>query len=89
MVELKDAFNRVRLARHGKKQVLIEGILAFLSPSNQQGYKCNGGSLKNHIVDMEEVAKIIHDILRKMQGSAAPDGSKNKIVVLMGLSTLY
>lgn len=71
--ELKDVLSRVRLARHGKKQVLVERIMALLSPSDQQGYKCNGGGLKNHTVDMEEVAKIIDDIFRKMQGSGAPD----------------
>lgn len=71
--ELKDVLSRVRLARHGKKQVLIERIMALLSPPDQQGYKCNGGGLKKHTVDMEEVAKIIDDIFRKMQGSGAPD----------------
>jgi len=71
--ELKDVLCRLRLARHGKKQVLIERIMALLSPPDQQGYKCNGGGLNKHTVDMEEVAKIIDDIFRKMQGSGAPD----------------
>lgn len=71
--ELKDVLSRVRLARHGRKQVLIERIMALLSPPDQQGYKCNGGALNKHTVDMEELAKIIDDIFRKMQGSGAPD----------------
>eukprot|EP01018_Ginkgo_biloba_P009947 Gb_29862 [translate_table: standard] len=71
--ELKDVLSRIGIARQGKKQVLLDRIMAVLSPADQGGFKSNGGGGNQLTVGREKVAKIIDDIFRKMKGSGALD----------------
>eukprot|EP00268_Persea_americana_P066271 TRINITY_DN8983_c0_g1_i2.p1 TRINITY_DN8983_c0_g1~~TRINITY_DN8983_c0_g1_i2.p1 ORF type:complete len:879 (-),score=190.81 TRINITY_DN8983_c0_g1_i2:706-3342(-) len=67
--ELKDVLNQLGLVRQGKKQDLVDRILAALS---DEGSKLHGWTKKNSI-GKEAVAKIIDDTYRKMQVHGATD----------------
>lgn len=76
--ELKDVLGNIGIAKQGKKQVLLERIIAVLSASDQQGYKSNGFG-KKHSIGREEVAKVIDNIFSKRNGSVTPElSSKNQ-----------
>nr|CAD1839811.1 unnamed protein product [Ananas comosus var. bracteatus] len=68
--ELKDVLTQLGLAKQGKKQELVNRILAFLS--EEQGSKLHGLG-KRGSVGKEGVAKIIDDTYRKMQVPGATD----------------
>ncbi|XP_051142503.1 E3 SUMO-protein ligase SIZ1-like isoform X2 [Andrographis paniculata] len=64
--ELKMVLNHLGLSKQGKKQDLVDRILALLS--NEQGLW-----VKKNAVGKDDVAKIVDDTYRKMQGSGAAD----------------
>ncbi|XP_072996559.1 E3 SUMO-protein ligase SIZ1-like isoform X1 [Typha latifolia] len=68
--ELKDVLHQVGVAKQGKKQDLVDRILALLS--DEQVSKLNSSSRKE-VIGKEAVAKIIDDTYRKMQVPGAPD----------------
>jgi len=68
--ELKDILHQLGLPKQGKKQDLIDRVLALLS--DEQGQR-HGWGRKNSFTK-EAVAKIVDDIYsRKMQIQSAPD----------------
>uniref|UniRef100_A0A0C9S7J0 TSA: Wollemia nobilis Ref_Wollemi_Transcript_13454_3911 transcribed RNA sequence n=1 Tax=Wollemia nobilis TaxID=56998 RepID=A0A0C9S7J0_9CONI len=74
--ELRDVLSRLGLAKQGRKQVLLERIMAMLS--DDKGSKSHRWANK-HLIGKEEVAKIIDDIYRKMNRHEAPElASKNQ-----------
>ncbi|KAJ9178158.1 hypothetical protein P3X46_010067 [Hevea brasiliensis] len=66
--ELKDVLTQLGLSKQGKKQDLVDRIIAILS--DEQVPKT---SAKKSAVGKEEVAKLVDDIYRKMQVSGATD----------------
>lgn len=75
--ELKDVLTQLGLSKQGKKQDLVDRILAVLS--DEQVPKALA---KKSAVGKEEVAKLVDDIYRKMQVSGATDlASKGQGVV--------
>ncbi|EEF36036.1 E3 SUMO-protein ligase SIZ1 isoform X2 [Ricinus communis] len=66
--ELKDVLTQLGLSKQGKKQDLVDRILAVLT--DEQVPKT---SAKKSVVGKEEVAKLVDDIYRKMQVSGATD----------------
>ncbi|PIN16420.1 Histone-lysine N-methyltransferase [Handroanthus impetiginosus] len=64
--ELKDILTQLGLSKQGKKQDLVDRILAILS--NDRGIWA-----KKNAVGKDEVAKLVDDTYRKMQVSGAPD----------------
>lgn len=66
--ELKDALTQLGLSKQGKKQDLVDRLLAILSDDS-----VSGTCAKKNAVRKEEIAKLVDDIYRKMQGSGAPD----------------
>ncbi|OVA18127.1 zinc finger protein [Macleaya cordata] len=68
--ELKDVLTQLGLAKQGRKQDLVDRILAVVS--DDQVSKMQGGAKKNPI-GREGVAKIIDDTYRKMQISGATE----------------
>lgn len=68
--ELKDILHQLGLPKQGKKQDLIDRVLALLS--DEQGQRHHGWGRKNSFTK-EAVAKIVDDIYRKMQIQSAPD----------------
>ncbi|PHU03841.1 E3 SUMO-protein ligase SIZ1 [Capsicum chinense] len=83
--ELKDVLTQLSLSKQGKKQDLVDRILATLS--DERGEKLHflldeavvdildasfsGSFSKRNIVGKEDVAKLVDDIYRKMQVSGA------------------
>ncbi|CAA2997053.1 E3 SUMO- ligase SIZ1 isoform X1 [Olea europaea subsp. europaea] len=65
--ELKDVLTQLGLAKQGKKQDLVDRILAILSDD------LSGMWAKKNAVGKEEVAKLVDDTYRKMQISGATD----------------
>ncbi|KAG8084498.1 hypothetical protein GUJ93_ZPchr0010g8266 [Zizania palustris] len=68
--ELKDILNQLGLPKQGKKQDLIDRVLALLS--DDQGPRHHGWGRKSTF-SKEAVAKIVDDTYRKMQIHCAPD----------------
>ncbi|XP_038980199.1 E3 SUMO-protein ligase SIZ1-like isoform X2 [Phoenix dactylifera] len=68
--ELKDVLTQLGLGKQGKKQDLVDRILALLS--DEQVPRSQGWGKKNSI-GKETVAKIIDDTCRKMQVHGATD----------------
>nr|2RNO_A Chain A, Putative DNA-binding protein [Oryza sativa Japonica Group] len=68
--ELKDILNQLGLPKQGKKQDLIDRVLALLT--DEQGQRHHGWGRKNSLTK-EAVAKIVDDTYRKMQIQCAPD----------------
>lgn len=66
--ELKDVLGQLGVAKTGRKQELVERILALLS-----GEEDIHGPTKNKCIRKEDVAKIIDDTYRKMQHTGAND----------------
>nr|GEU79704.1 E3 SUMO-protein ligase SIZ1-like [Tanacetum cinerariifolium] len=66
--ELKHILNQLGLSKQGKKQDLIDRIIAVLSDE-----RVSGMWSKKSAVGKEEVAKLVDDIYRKMQDSGATD----------------
>ncbi|PWA63118.1 DNA-binding protein [Artemisia annua] len=66
--ELKHILTQLGLSKQGKKQDLIDRIIAVLSDE-----RVSGMWSKKNAVGKEEVAKIVDDIYRKMQDSGATD----------------
>ncbi|CAH9072432.1 unnamed protein product [Cuscuta epithymum] len=64
--ELKDALTQLGLSKQGKKQNLVDRLLAELSDES-------GTFAKKNSARKEEVAKLVDDIYRKMQGCGASD----------------
>jgi hypothetical protein len=76
--ELKDVLGHIGIPKQGKKQVLLDRIIAALSACDQQGYKPNGWG-KKPTIGREEVAKVIDNIFSKIHGSVTPElSSKNQ-----------
>lgn len=76
--ELKDVLGQIGVVKQGKKQVLLDRIIAVLSACDQQGYKSNGCG-KKHAIGREEVAKVIDNIFSKIHGSVTPElSSRNQ-----------
>ncbi|XP_059297565.1 E3 SUMO-protein ligase SIZ1-like [Lycium ferocissimum] len=74
--ELKDVLSQLGLSKQGKKQDLVDRILAILSDE-----RVSGVSAKTNSSRKEEVAKLVDGIYRKMQVSGATDlASKSQIV---------
>lgn len=74
--ELKDVLTQLGLSKQGKKQDLVDRILATLS--NEQ---VSGMCAKKNGVGKEEVAKLVDGVYRKMQVNGATDlASKSQIV---------
>ncbi|XP_030962493.1 E3 SUMO-protein ligase SIZ1 isoform X2 [Quercus lobata] len=67
--ELKDVLTQLGLSKQGKKQDLVDRILAILS--DEQGHSKMWP--KRNAVDKERVAKLVDDTYRKMQVSGATD----------------
>ncbi|CAN6470851.1 unnamed protein product [Victoria cruziana] len=67
--ELKDVLTQIGLAKQGKKQDLVDRILALLS--DDQASKNAWG--RKHSVGKEEILKIVDDTYRKMQVHGATD----------------
>ncbi|AQK95371.1 E3 SUMO-protein ligase SIZ1 [Zea mays] len=67
--ELKDILNQLGLPKQGKKQDLVDRVLAILS--DEQGQHHHGWGRKNALT-REAVAKVVDDTYRKMQ-VCAPD----------------
>ncbi|CAH8386059.1 unnamed protein product [Eruca vesicaria subsp. sativa] len=73
--ELKDVLTQLGLSKQGKKQDLVERIMALLS----DGQAVRLLSKKNAVA-REEVAKLVDDTYRKMQVSGASDlASKGQV----------
>ncbi|KAG2624344.1 E3 SUMO-protein ligase SIZ1-like isoform X4 [Panicum virgatum] len=68
--ELKDILNQLGLPKQGKKQDLVDRVLALLS--DEQGQRHHGWGRKNALT-REAVAKVVDDTYRKMQVQCAPD----------------
>lgn len=66
--ELKDILTQLGLSKQGKKQDLVDRILAILSDE-----RVSGMWAKKNAVGKEQVAKLVDDIYRKMQVSGATD----------------
>ncbi|KAJ6927870.1 E3 SUMO-protein ligase SIZ1-like isoform X2 [Populus alba x Populus x berolinensis] len=66
--ELKDVLTQLGLSKQGKKQDLVDRILAILS--DEQASKLWA---KKSAIGKEEVAKLVDDTYRKMQVSGATD----------------
>ncbi|PHT35180.1 E3 SUMO-protein ligase SIZ1 [Capsicum baccatum] len=77
--ELKDVLTQLSLSKQGKKQDLVDRILATLSDE-----RVSGSFSKRNIVGKEDVAKLVDDIYRKMQVSGATGAtdlaSKSQVV---------
>ncbi|KAK6142027.1 hypothetical protein DH2020_013856 [Rehmannia glutinosa] len=68
--ELKDVLTQLGLSKQGKKQDLVDRILAILSDER-------GMWAKKNAVGKEGVAKLVDDTYRKMQVSGASDLASN------------
>ncbi|KAL3649375.1 SUMO ligase siz1 [Castilleja foliolosa] len=64
--ELKDVLTQLKLSKQGRKQDLVDRILAILSDEE-------GLSVKKNAVRKDEVVKLVDDTYRKMQGSGTAD----------------
>ncbi|CAN4119379.1 unnamed protein product [Withania somnifera] len=74
--ELKDVLTQLCLSKQGKKQDLVDRILATLSDG-----RVAGSFPKRNSVGKEDVAKLVDDIYRKMQGPGATDlASKSQVI---------
>lgn len=71
--ELKDVLSRIGAAKQGKRQVLIDKVMAIVSPPERQQVGSKGSSSIKYGRSREEVAKVIDDVYRKMRGSSALD----------------
>ncbi|KAI5083375.1 hypothetical protein GOP47_0003118 [Adiantum capillus-veneris] len=74
--ELKDVLTRIGAAKQGKRQVLIDKVMAIVSAPERQPAGLKGSrpeSSTKYNLSREEVAKIIDDVYRKMRGSSALD----------------
>ncbi|KAH7276482.1 hypothetical protein KP509_39G008900 [Ceratopteris richardii] len=74
--ELKDVLSRIGAAKQGKRQVLIDKIMAIVSAPERQPLGLRGPrneSSAKYNPSREEVAKVIDDVYRKMRGSSALD----------------
>ncbi|MCD7470681.1 SUMO ligase siz1, partial [Datura stramonium] len=79
--ELKDVLTQLGLSKQGKKQDLVDRILAILSDEQGEQQQVSGMCAKKNSVGKEEVAKLVDGIYRKMQVSGATDlASKSQIV---------
>ncbi|KAL6864720.1 hypothetical protein ACP4OV_015871 [Aristida adscensionis] len=67
--ELKDILNQLGLPKQGKKQDLVDRVLALLS--DDQGQRHHGW--RKNSLTKEVVAKVVDDTYRKMQVQCAPD----------------
>ncbi|KAF7026594.1 hypothetical protein CFC21_038697 [Triticum aestivum] len=68
--ELKDVLIHLSLPKHGKKQDLVDRILALLSDDQAQWHLGRG---RKNAPSKEAVLKIVDDIYRKMQVHGPPD----------------
>ncbi|CAK9161208.1 unnamed protein product [Ilex paraguariensis] len=66
--ELKDVLTQLGLSKQGKKQDLVDRILAILVDE-----RVSGMWAKKNAVSREEVAKLVDDTFRKMQVAGATD----------------
>lgn len=66
--ELKDVLTQLGFSKQGKKQDLVDRILAFIV--DDQASKM---WVKRPALSKEELARLVDDIYRKMQGSGATD----------------
>ncbi|KAH7560992.1 hypothetical protein JRO89_XS10G0155600 [Xanthoceras sorbifolium] len=66
--ELKDVLTQLGLSKQGKKQDLVDRILAILADDHVSKMPA-----KKSVVNKEEVAKIVDDTYRKLQVSVATD----------------
>ncbi|GFQ02070.1 e3 sumo-protein ligase siz1 [Phtheirospermum japonicum] len=74
--ELKDVLTQLGLSKQGKKQDLVDRILAILSDE-----RVSGMWPKKNAVGKEGVAKLVDDTYRKMQVSGAADlASKSQAI---------
>ncbi|KAM7502055.1 hypothetical protein LguiB_000959 [Lonicera macranthoides] len=71
--ELKDILTQLGLSKQGKKQDLVDRILAILADE-----RVSGMWAKKNAVGKEEVAKLVDDTYRKMQVSGATDLASSK-----------
>ncbi|KAF7048541.1 hypothetical protein CFC21_057292 [Triticum aestivum] len=79
--ELKDVLYKIGLSKHGKKQELVDKIIAILSDQQDQASKIDG--LPNRLmVGKETVVKIVEDTFRKMREPAnavSASGNQNEL----------
>ncbi|KAE9587946.1 putative chromatin regulator PHD family [Lupinus albus] len=74
--ELKDVLTQLGLSKQGKKQDLVDRILSILA--DEQVSKMWA---KKNAVGKEQVAKLVDDTYRKLQGSGAIDSSNVNVNV--------
>ncbi|CAM0874327.1 unnamed protein product [Alopecurus aequalis] len=67
--ELKEVLSKLGLPKHGKKQELVDKIIAILYDQQDQASK-NVGLTKNLMVGKETVLKIVEDTFRQMREPA-------------------
>ncbi|XP_024985059.1 E3 SUMO-protein ligase SIZ1 isoform X1 [Cynara cardunculus var. scolymus] len=83
--ELKDILTQLGLSKQGKKQDLVDRILAILSDD-----RVSGMWAKKSAIRKEEVAKLVDDIYRKMQIPGASDlASKGQGVSDITVNTTF
>uniref|UniRef100_A0A0E0P0J0 SP-RING-type domain-containing protein n=1 Tax=Oryza rufipogon TaxID=4529 RepID=A0A0E0P0J0_ORYRU len=76
--ELKDVLHQLGLPKQGRKQELVDKIIAVLSDQQEQDSRLNGLPNKK-MVGKETVAKIVDDTFAKMNGSTnAVPASRNQ-----------
>lgn len=74
--ELKDVLTRIGAAKQGKRQILIDKVMAIVSPPDRQQVGSKESKPESSIkygLSREDVAKLIDDVYRKMRGSSALD----------------
>ncbi|CAM0885682.1 unnamed protein product [Alopecurus aequalis] len=68
--ELKDVLAHLGVAKHGKKQELVDRILALVA---QDPGQWQFGRARKNVPSRETVAEVVDDIYRKMQVHGAPE----------------
>uniref|UniRef100_A0ACD6AR01 Uncharacterized protein n=1 Tax=Avena sativa TaxID=4498 RepID=A0ACD6AR01_AVESA len=83
--ELKDVLSKLGLPKHGKKQELVDKIIAILSDQQDQASQIDGLP-KKMMAGKETVLKIVEDTFRKMREPAnAVSASGNQIELGLGV----
>lgn len=72
--ELKDVLTQLGLSKQGKKQDLVDRILALLADD-----QVSKAWAKRPATSREEVARLVDDTYRKMQGSGASDLASKEV----------
>ncbi|KAK3004828.1 hypothetical protein RJ639_019492 [Escallonia herrerae] len=68
--ELKDVLSQLGLAKQGRKQDLLDRIVALFSSNEEMQH-----SAKNISIEKEGISKIVDDVYRKLQGTGTTDSA--------------